>query len=127
LSTTVDKRFLLTVTYLFVSLVAGCERAGERSGPVATAGDVAIPVNAAMRGADGYRPHLLIVKQGVTVTWTNHDSIWHTVTSDAEGLFGSEPIPAGGAFSHTFAASGTFPYHCAIPGHDMTGIVVVEP
>jgi plastocyanin len=51
--------------------------------------------------------------------------IWHTVTSDAEGAFASEPIPAGGTFAHTFTALGTFSYRCAIPGHQMRGVVEV--
>lgn len=92
-----------------------------------TAGNVSIPVNADKRGSQGYRPNPLVVTPGATVTWTNHDSIWHTVTSDQEGLFGSEPIPAGGTFAHTFAAPGTYPYHCAIPGHQMNGVVLVQP
>lgn len=120
-----DKR--LIVACLLVSLVAGCERAGDRSEPVTTAGNVSIPVHADKRGAQAYRPNPIVVKVGATVTWTNHDSIWHTVTSDEENLFGSEPIPAGGTFAHKFPAAGRFPYHCAIPGHQMTGVVMVEP
>jgi plastocyanin len=69
----------------------------------------------------------LIVTQGATVTWTNYDSIWHTVTSDKDGLFGSEPIPAGGAFAYTFTTLGTFTYRCEIPGHQMRGVVQVQP
>jgi plastocyanin len=88
---------------------------------------VSIPVNADKRGADAYRPNPLVVMQGATVTWTNHDTIWHTVTSDEVGLFGSEPIPAGGTFAYTFITLGTFAYHCAIPGHQMRGVVEVQP
>lgn len=113
--------------WLFVSLLAACDRVGERPEPAISDGAVSISVSADKRGDKAYRPNVLIVKQGATVTWTNHDSIWHTVTSDAEGAFGSEPIPSGGAFAHTFSAPGSFPYRCAIPGHQMTGVVVVEP
>jgi plastocyanin len=69
----------------------------------------------------------LVVTQGATVSWTNHDTIWHTVTSDEEGLFGSEPILAGGTFAYTFTTLGTFTYRCAIPGHQMRGVVEVGP
>ena len=125
MSKLVDKRVI--ATWLLVSLAAGCARAGDRSEPVTTAGNVSIPVHADKRGAQGYQPNPIVVTAGATVTWTNHDSIWHTVTSDDENLFGSEPIPARGTFTHTFTTPGTFPYHCAIPGHQMTGVVVVEP
>lgn len=125
LSKLVDRR--LIVTWLLVSLAAGCERAGDRSDPVVPPGNVSIPVHADKRGPQGYRPNPIVVKAGAAVTWTNHDSIWHTVTSDEENLFGSEPIPAGGTFTHGFPAPGRFPYHCAIPGHQMTGVVMVEP
>jgi plastocyanin len=111
---------------MVVSIV-GCERSGDRFEPVTIASSVSIPVNADKRGPQGYRPNPLVVTPGTTVTWTNHDTIWHTVTSDHEGPSSSEPIPAGGTFSHTFTAPGTYPYHCAIPGHQMSGRVVVEP
>jgi plastocyanin len=122
-----DKRLLTPYLFVIVGFAVGCDPSGEPTNPIIPAGDVSIPVSADKRGAGGYRPNPLVVKQGATVTWTNHDSIWHTVTSDVEGVFGSEPIPARGIFTHAFAESGTFPYHCAIPGHQMTGVVTVEP
>lgn len=110
-----------------VTTLTGCDRVGERLEPVISSGEVSIPVNSDKRGPQGFRPNPLVVKASAAVTWTNHDTIWHTVTSDQGGMFGSEPIPAGGTFSHTFPTPGTYPYHCTIPGHQMTGSVVVEP
>ena len=55
-----------------------------------------------------------------TVSWTNDDSIQHTITSDEEGLFVSGPISPG----DTFDTPGEFGYHCSIHPW-MTGRVMV--
>jgi plastocyanin len=102
-----DKRLLLTLLSLII--VTGLDHVGGGSEPPSPIGDVSIPVNADTRGPQGYRPDPAVVTLGATVTWTNHDTVWHTVTSDTEQLFGSEPIPAGGGFAHTFSTAGTFP------------------
>ena len=58
------------------------------------------------------------------VTWTNDDSIQHTVTSDEEGLFDSGPLSPGDTFDNAFDSTGEFGYHCAIHPF-MTGRVMV--
>jgi plastocyanin len=58
-----------------------------------------------------FQPNSLSVATGTTVTWTNNDSMPHTVTAD-DGSFTSGPIAAGATFSHTFTAAGTVAYHC---------------
>ncbi len=88
-----------------------------------------------------FEPREVEVSVGDTVTWTNEDTVLHTVTSgkgheqgvpgvsegkDAQpdGLFDHE-MPEGETFSFTFDKAGTFDYFCAIhPG--MTGTVVVR-
>lgn len=60
-----------------------------------------------------FTPASMTVTAGTIVTWTNKDAIAHTVTSDT-GLFDSGDINPGGTFTHTFAAAGTYPYHCTI-------------
>jgi len=54
----------------------------------------------------------LDVAVGTTVTWTNEDSVPHTVTQDGSGGFQSGKIDPGGTFSFTFDQAGTFDYHC---------------
>jgi plastocyanin len=58
------------------------------------------------------------------VSWTNDDSIQHTVTSDEEGLFNSGPISPGDTFDNAFDSPGEFGYHCSIHPF-MTGRVMV--
>ena len=70
-----------------------------------------------------FNPSTLTVKAGTKVTWTNNDSVAHTVTSDS-GKFDSGNISPGQSFSYTFTNTGTFNYHCTI--HPMMkGTVVV--
>ena len=69
-----------------------------------------------------FSPASLTVKVGTKVTWTNHDSVTHTVTAD-QGAFNST-VPAGGSFSFTFSKAGTYAYHCMIHPFMMATIVV---
>jgi plastocyanin len=62
---------------------------------------------------DAFVPAGLSVSVGTTVTWTNKDSITHTVTSD-NGVFDSGNLSGGKTFSYTFNQAGTFSYHCGI-------------
>jgi plastocyanin len=71
-----------------------------------------------------FSPLTTYVNVGGSVTWTNGSDAPHTVTSDAGSELASSTIGAGKTFSHTFAGTGTFAYHCTIHTY-MTGKVVV--
>ena len=79
-----------------------------------------------------YSPRIIEVTEGTTVTWTNDDSVVHTVTSgDSDGRigtpngeFGSGDFLPGESFSFTFDDVGEFPYYC-VPHPWMTGTVIV--
>ncbi|WAB84146.1 plastocyanin/azurin family copper-binding protein [Microcella daejeonensis] len=91
-----------------------------------------------------FMPETITVPVGTTVTWTNGETIGHTITSGAwgdvnestglrgsqtpDGLFdhklaamGSE----GDSFSYTFDEAGEFPYYCQ-PHLTMNAMVIVE-
>lgn len=71
-----------------------------------------------------YQPALINVTAGTTVTWTNHDSVAHTVTAN-DGSFDSGSIEAdGGTFEFTFSEPGTYSYHCTFHPTMMGEVVV---
>lgn len=70
-----------------------------------------------------FSPATLTVTAGTTVTWTNNDSVSHTIADD-DGIFTSGTLSRGQTYSHTYSDAGTFPYHCGIHP-SMTGTVVV--
>ena len=71
-----------------------------------------------------YRPGIITVPVGTTVTWIGYDNdTQHDVASDT-GLFFCS-LALGGSFSYTFTERGTFNYSCdCSPG--MAGTVIVE-
>ena len=71
-----------------------------------------------------FAPASITIKVGDTVTWTNSDSMTHTVTGD-KSEFDSGNLDSGKTFSFTFKTAGTFTYHCTIHP-SMTGTVVVQ-
>jgi plastocyanin len=77
---------------------------------------------------DAFRPARITVDVGATVSWTNSGQNPHTVTADG-GSFGSATLENGDTFSRTFAAAGTFAYHCRFHGgpggSGMSGVVIV--
>jgi plastocyanin len=84
----------------------------------------------------GYHPDRIEVPVGTTVTWTNLDSVRHSVTSDTPGEFNSSPgcptvqstcIGPNQSFTHTFDLVGDFSYHCEVHPQVMFGTVRVVP
>jgi plastocyanin len=59
----------------------------------------------------GYTPSDPTVQLGTTVTWTNADTVTHTVT-DKDGQFDSFDISPGETWSMTFTEVGAFSYYC---------------
>lgn len=71
-----------------------------------------------------FSPASLTVKVGTKVTWTNNDSVGHTVTADG-GAFDSQTVGPNNSFSFTFTKAGTYTYHCAIHPY-MTATIIVQ-
>lgn len=117
---------------------AGQSEAG--TAPVAAAGPVDTDQVTITDGAwdpaneaTAYSPREINVAAGTTVTWSNEDSVLHTVTSGssngtvgtADGLFDSGDMLEGDTYSYTFDDAGTFEYYC-LPHPWMTGVVNVS-
>ncbi|MDR3686702.1 MAG: cupredoxin family copper-binding protein [Coriobacteriia bacterium] len=70
-----------------------------------------------------FSPSNVTVAVGGTVTWTNNDSVPHTVTG---ADFDSGPLSPGKTFSHTFPKAGSFDYKCTIHPSMAPGKVTVQ-
>ena len=62
-------------------------------------------------GMSGYDPEASSIENGTTVTWTNDDTITHTVT-DKDSQFDSFDIAPGNSWSREFNEVGTYNYYC---------------
>jgi plastocyanin len=83
-----------------------------------------VPRAADPNNGQSFVPQFISMPIESTVSWTNDDSIQHTITSDEEGLFASGPISPGETFDNIFDTPGEFGYHCSIHPW-MTGRVMV--
>ena len=104
---------------LFLILSACVKSAAPTTTPPRGANEIWVPDRE-------FRPSVITVPVGTSVTWVSKDmGEEHTVTS-ATGLF-SGSLSHGGSFSYTFTERGTFEYSCQVHAFEgMTGRVVVE-
>jgi plastocyanin len=98
---------------LWVVAVSGAGMAAPR-----TAGPATITIEHFQ-----FAPPALTIPAGTTVTWVNHDTEIHTVTSPA-GMFASAALETDDTFSYTFNAPGTYAYFCALHPHMKSTVVV---
>src|SRR5260221_6464960 len=134
------KAWLCLLAVGFLVLLAACGSAPSPTGtgttpttaptapPTANPTPTPTPTTASSSGNSvsiknfSFTPNSLTVKVGTKVTWTNHDSVTHTVTAN-QGAFNSPVLP-GSSFSLTFTKAGTYAYHCMIHPYMMATIVV---
>jgi plastocyanin len=86
---------------------------------------VSIVQGASVRTEAAFDPNPAEIEPGTTVTWTNNDTVDHTVTADDESRDSGRLRP-GQTFSRTFGEEGEFDYFCEIHPQ-MMGTVVVRP
>ena len=92
--------------------------------PVKT-NEVTIPLNAwHPANIEHFKPLYAEVESGTTVTWTNTDSIVHTVTH-VNNSFDSKPIQPNESWSYTFDTAGVYDYYCTLHPY-MKGTVKVD-
>jgi plastocyanin len=109
---------------LLASLLAaalGC--GGDSGGSDTTTGPHTPPgPNTVTVGNNFFSPGSLAIATGATVTWQwAAGAATHNVTFD-DNIHSDDQ--SSGSFTRTFAAAGTFPYHCTI--HSMQGTVTVS-
>lgn len=90
------------------------------------------PVSGALgisMGGNSFSPKSVTVLSGTRITWTNTDSIPHTVTAD-NGSYNSGALAPGQTYALTFSAKGEYTYYCALHGSKggvgMSGKIIVQ-
>ena len=119
---TTTKAWLCLLAVGFLVLLAACGSAPSPTGTGTTPTTASSSGNSVSIMNFSFTPNSLTVKVGTKVTWTNHDSVTHTVTAN-QGAFNSPVLP-GSSFSFTFTKAGTYAYHCMIHPSMMATIVV---
>ena len=77
-------------------------------------------------GANAFAPATVTIQAGQSVAW-RWVTGFHSVVSDSmPKAFADSPAQASGQYVASFAATGTYPYHCGIHGTMMSGTVVVQ-
>lgn len=70
-----------------------------------------------------YSPINTTAPIGSSISWTNRDSVAHTVTS-ATGMFSSGDLSPGKNFMFSFSRAGTYDYFCSY--HKEAGKIVIQ-
>ena len=73
---------------------------------------------------ESYSPTIIQINTGTTVTWTNDDTVVHTVT-DLNGTFDSHLILPNTHWQYTFFNEGKYDYFCTLHPW-MKGLVIVS-
>ena len=77
-----------------------------------------------------YQPANIKVHVGTTVTWTNQDTMPHTVTfrssMNGRSMMGSSMMQRGQSFSFTFRIPGTYQYYCTVHPSMVATVTVVS-
>jgi plastocyanin len=114
-----------TVTGLLVLGMFGCKSSSTDPYGTGTA-PPSIPPNTVVMSGLSFAPATITVARGTTITWRNSDALVHTSTSDSTG-WDTGNIQPGASRTTTFAAPGTFRYHCTYHrAMGMVGTIVVQ-
>jgi plastocyanin len=98
---------------------------GNKKSTAPTSSSASVATDQVTIAGKAFTPPNITIKKGTKVTWTNQDSVQHTVTEDdGQNGPGAAPFDQGQTYSFTYDQAGTFHYHCAIH-NEMTGTVVV--
>ena len=104
------RRFLAAAAAaLSAPLVAGCAGGSGGGSQVAETTEVAM-------AASQFDPRNIHVEAGATVTWTNEDSVGHTVTNASDNWTFDQAVDGGGTAAFTFDAAGVYDVYCRYHG-----------
>jgi plastocyanin len=122
------KKKIVYIALILVScamLIYSCSKGYNSSSPTYVPPGTGTGVTASVSIQNmAFTPDTLKVKTGTTVTWTNMDSVPHTVT-ELDGIFSSGNIAAGQTYNYMFGAVGSYTYHCTIHPMMKSAVVIV--
>jgi plastocyanin len=116
-------KFLVSFIVMVILLTACAPSAATQS--VSATSAPASSGNTVTISGFAFDPATITIKVGGTVTWTNQDSVVHTVVADDKS-WSSDNMAKGASYSHTFDTAGTFTYICGVHP-SMQGTVIVQP
>ena len=132
-------KLILFFSMIFIALllISGCSvprenqlAAGEDSEAAPEDGLAIEGESAAVEGDNfiliddfAFAPQELVIGAGTMVTWKQNHKVVHTVVS--QGLFESEVLNLGDAFTFTFTEPGEYEYYCSLHP-SMRGKVIVR-
>ncbi len=108
---------IIAILFIVVSLILSACTKSAAPDEKQPANEVRVPFRE-------FRPSIITVPVGTTVTWVSKNGEEpHTITSS---LFNGSLL-AFGSFRYTFTERGRFEYYCQTHGFEgMTGVVIVE-
>jgi len=123
---------LIAAIVLIVILGIGYYMAKNNSSNYATPTPTQTSSNSTVTGTQtvniadmAFSPSTLTISVGDTVTWTNNDSVAHTVVSTDNGPLNSGNLNKSASYSYTFTQAGTYTYKCSYHP-SMTGTITVQ-
>jgi len=123
------KILVLFAAIIMMFVVSGCSSTSPAKTTAAsvatnteTQGTTALASNSILIENHAFNPGVLTIKAGDSVTWTNKDSVSHSVVF---ADFESGLLKKGDSFTHVFDTAGSFKYNCG-PHPDMTGTIEVQ-
>ena len=131
-----NKKLMFGIIVVVIIIVVGVVLAGgNKKSPTTTSTTTktststtkdAIPTTSVKISNFMFDPMAITVKVSDTVTWTNMDSVHHTVTADTASADAPDGplIGQGETYSFKFTKAGTYTLHCTAHPY-MHGTVVV--
>lgn len=117
---------VIVVVAIGLGLVIHSSQSKKHSGAQSSTINTAVSTTSVNIQNYMFEPMAITVKAGSTVTWTNQDSVHHTVTADtpSDNAPNGPLIGQGETYSFTFNKPGTYDFHC-MPHANMHGTVIV--
>ncbi|MGI0045540.1 MAG: cupredoxin domain-containing protein [Nitrososphaeraceae archaeon] len=124
-----ERRSLLQFLILLLPMFSVTSLLQVVSSQNETSSVVIVPGSSSPFNGQFYVPNAVTVSPNSSVSWTNHDTSSHTITSGdfttgPSGQFDSGLLNTGATFTHQFATPGVYSYYCTIFPF-MSGVVNV--